>query len=245
MSTVADPEGALVGKLSDHLPRLGERFETMSVAVTPETHPRVLDLLRSSRAHCVAGTSDLDAIGRDRRAAVALALESGSAPYMLYADLDHVLRWVENDPQELDEVIEEIATSDCTVIGRGPLSMAQTPRRLAATEGIVNQIFALLTGNHWDVLMAARGLSRLAAKAIVSDCQVDTVGNDCAWPLFCRSRGLTLHYFEAEGLTYQTNQDYAHDLPDSLDSDPQAWAFRVRIAAQQVDAMIPFMRASA
>ena len=119
--------------------------------------------------------------------------------------------------------------------------MANLPRRLATTEGVVNEIFRLVSGRPWDVAMAARGLSRRAAEAIVKGCSVDTIGNDCAWPLFCESRGLTLDYLEADGLTYRTESDYAADAEDRRDGDPRAWAQRVRLAAQHVEAMRPYM----
>ncbi len=120
--------------------------------------------------------------------------------------------------------------------------MAALPRRLAATEGIVNEIFRLVSGRSWDVMMAARGLSRRAAETIVEDCDVDTIGNDCAWPLFCQSRGFVLDYLEADGLTYRTNADYAADAEDRRDQDPMAWATRVGLAAQHVEAMLPYMQ---
>ncbi|MGH2542265.1 MAG: hypothetical protein ACRDIB_05700 [Ardenticatenaceae bacterium] len=240
--TIADPHGDLVGKLADLISRIGERFSVLSVAATNSTDERVFDLLRSAGARITTAKPNADAIGRHRREAVALALKSGSASHVFYADLDHVLRWIENDAEELDAVIRRIQGADCTVVGRGPRSMAALPRRLAETERIVNEIFALTSGLYWDVMMATRGLSRRAAKTIVTDCSVDTIGNDCAWPLFCAERGFSLDYVEAEGLTYRTNSDYAHDLSDSLDHDPRAWAMRVRLAAQHVEAMLPYMR---
>jgi hypothetical protein len=160
--------------------------------------------------------------------------------HILYLDLDHALRWLENDAEEMDAAVQRIQRSDCTVIGRGPRSMATLPRRLTMTEGVVNEIFRLVSGLSWDVMMAARGLSRRAAEAIVEDCDVDTIGNDCAWPLFCQSRGFTLDYLEANGLTYRTNPDYAADVDDRHDENPMAWALRVNLAAQQVEAMLPY-----
>jgi hypothetical protein len=93
-------------------------------------------------------------------------------------------------------------------------------------------------------MMAARSFSRRAAEAIVADCTVDTVGNDGAWPLFCETRRLSVGYVQAEGLTYRTNVDYASDLVDARDGDPRAWAARVLLAAQQIEAMLPYMGSS-
>ena len=46
---------------------------------------------------------------------------------------------------------------------------------------------------------------------------------------------------EADGLTYRTNPDYAADADDRYDEDPMAWAMRVNLAAQHVEAMLPYM----
>ncbi len=238
---VADPRGHLSGKLEELLPGLRERFDPIAVHATTSTHRGVLDLLESAGAGLTSGPADPDAIGRHRRGAVALALEAGTAGHVLYLDVDHALRWLENAADELDAAVRRIRRSDCAVIGRGPRSMAALPRRLAATEGVVNEVFRLTSGLAWDVMMAARGLSRRAAEAIVEGCGVDTIGNDCAWPLLCQRRGFALDYLEADGLTYRTDPDYAADAEDRLDEDPLEWALRVRLAAQHVEAMRPYM----
>ncbi len=89
--------------------------------------------------------------------------------------------------------------------------------------------------------MAARGLSRAAVRLIVNESKVNTIGNDVDWPLLCRKNGLALDYLEAEGLTYRTDFDYAHDREDSQDQLPEAWALRMRLAYQHVAAMQPYM----
>lgn len=238
---VADPQGHLVDKLDELLPELCGRFDLLTAHATTSTHRGILERLKSVGAILATAPADSGAIGRHRREAVTLALKAGVVDHILYLDLDHALRWVENDADELDAAVQRIQRSDCTVIGRGPQSMATLPRRLAMTEGVVNEIFRLVSGRSWDVMMAARGLSRRAAEAIVEGCNVDTIGNDCAWPLFCQSRGFTLTYLEADGLTYRTNPCYAADAEDQHDEDPMAWALRVRLAAQHVEAMLPYM----
>ena len=238
---VSDPRGHLAGKLDGLLPRLRRRFEPFVVHTTTSTHRSILERLESAGTSLATAPHDTDAIGRHRREAVSLALEAGAVEHILYLDPDHALRWLENDADELDAAVRRIRCSDLTVIGRGPRSMASLPRRLAMTEGVVNEIFRLVSGRPWDVMMAARGLSRRAAEAIVEGCEVDTIGNDCAWPLFCLRRGLTLDYMETEGLTYLTNRDYAAGVEDGRDEDPLAWVLRVRLAAQHVEAMRPYM----
>jgi hypothetical protein len=170
-----------------------------------------------------------------------MALAHGSSSRIVYMDFDHLLRWIENGASELDCVLEATAEYDCAVIGRSPHSFAALPERLASTEAIVNHVYRLMTSRPWDVMMAARSFSRQAAEPIVEGCSADSIGNDVAWPLFCETRELSVGYVEAEGLTYRTNVDYASDLVDARDGDPRAWAERVLLAAQHIEAMLPYM----
>jgi hypothetical protein len=159
----------------------------------------------------------------------------------MYCDFDHLLRWIERDSGELDDVLRRAGSVDCLVIGRGRKSWDALPRRLADTEAIVNEIYALITGRRWDLMMAARLLSRGAAEIIRHHSNVDTIGNDVDWPLLCEARGLSLDHVEAEGLIYRTNGDYAGNLKDSLDGDPRAWSERMQYAWHMVEAMAPYI----
>ncbi len=240
-TTLGDRGGVLASKFEELLPSVVRRFGVVAARATAETHPTSLSLLRESGAIVATAESDVNRAGWHRREALRMALAHGSSPRVVYMDLDHLLRWIDNDASELDRVLKATAEYDCAVIGRGPRSLAALPERLARTEAIVNHVFRLTTGRSWDVMMAARSFSRRAAEAIVDGCTVDSIGNDVAWPLFCEARGLSVGYAQAEGLTYRTNVDYASDLADARDGDPRAWAERVLLAAQHMEAMLPYM----
>jgi hypothetical protein len=240
-TAVCDRPGYLLGKLTELWPSVLQRFAGVGALVTTDTHSDVQRLIAAAGASVVMAESDADAIGRHRRLALQTALENGGGDHFLYIDPDHLLRWLEHAPDEFDRVIAGIAEADCTVIGRAASSFAALPERLARTESIVNHIYGLITGDRWDLMMAARGLSHRAARLIVGRSRVDTIGNDVEWPLLCRSRQLALRYVDAEGLTYRTNRDYAMDRGDSLDDDPLAWVLRVRVANQHIDAMRPYI----
>ena len=241
-TTLGDGEGVLASKIEELLPGVVRRFDVVAVQATTATHPRILSQLQEEGGVVLATIEpDINRIGRHRREALRMALAHESSSRIVYVDFDHLLRWIENDASELDCVLKEAAEYDCAVIGRGPHSFAALPERLASTEAIVNHVWRLMTGRPWDVMMAARSFSRRAAQAIVEGCTVDSIGNDVAWPLFCEARGLSVGYVEAEGLTYRTNVDYASDLVDASDGDPRAWAERVLLAAQHIEAMLPYM----
>ncbi len=240
-ATLGDREGVLAFKVEELLPRAVDRFGTVAVRAMTTTHERNLSLLERAGVAFTTTEPDAGQIGRYRREALGLALAHGSSARILYMDFDHLLRWIENDASELDRVLDEAAGYDCGVIGRSPRFFSALPERLAATESIVNHVYRLMTGRSWDLMMAARSLSRRAAGAIVDGCTVDTIGNDVAWPLFCEARGFSVGYVAADGLTYRTNADYAVDRPDARDADPRAWATRVLLAGQHVEAMLPYM----
>ena len=241
-TTLGDREGVLASKIEEFLPGVVRRFDVVAVQATTATHPRILSQLQVEGGIVLATAQpDTNRIGRHRREALRLALAHGSSSRIVYMDFDHLLRWIENDASELDRVLKATAEYDCAVIGRGPHSLAALPERLASTEAIINHVYRLMTGHPWDVMMAARSFSRRGAEAIVAGCSVESIGNDVAWPLFCEARGLSVGYAEAEGLTYRTNVDYAFDLVDTHDGDPRAWAERVLLAAQEIEAMLPYM----
>lgn len=240
-TTLGDPEGVLASKILEFLPSVLGRFEVVAVLATTATYPGILSLLQEARIFLSTAEPDIDQIGRHRREALRMALAHSNIPRIVHMDFDHLLRWIENNPSELDRILEATAEYDCAVIGRGPKSLAALPERLASTEAMVNHIFRLTTGRSWDVMMAARSFSRLAAQAVVEGSTVDTIGNDVAWPLLCKAQGLSVGYTEAEGMTYRTNVDYASNLEDARDGDPRAWAQRVLLAAQHVEAMVPYM----
>lgn len=239
-TTVHDSDGHLRSKLDGLLAPLASRFGAIAVTATSATHPEVLTRLERTGASIHTEAPHWDLIGRHRRDALRRALADAEG-HILFGDLDHVLRWVETDPAEFDGVLAQIVEADCTVIGRSSAAKASLPQRLAQTEGIVNHVYMLITERRWDLMMAARGLSRRAAQLIVDTCTVDTVGNDVSWPLLCERARLSMAYVEVDGLTYRTDRDWAGDLPDRADDDPAAWAMRVRLAGQCMDAMLPYM----
>lgn len=240
-TTLGDREGVLASKIEELLPGVVSRFDVVAVLATTATHPRSLSWLKEGGINLTTAEPGTNRIGRHRREALRTALARGCSSRIVYMDFDHLLRWIENDPSELDSVLEATTEYDCAVIGRGPRSLAALPERLSSTEAIVNHVYRLMTGRPWDVMMAARSFSRRAAGAIVEGCTVDSIGNDVAWPLYCEARGLSVGYEQAEGLTYRTNVDYASALADARDGDPRAWAERVLLAAQHIEAMLPYM----
>jgi hypothetical protein len=236
--TVHDPGGNFLPGFERMADRLTSTFAGIGALVTDDTAEPVVRFLSDRLgARVERAASDVGAIGRHRRRSVELTLAPGfadddDAP-VLYSDVDHILRWVEARPDEVDAALAAGGTTDLLVIGRSDAAMAASPRRLRETETIVNHVYELMTGRRWDLMFAIRCLSPAAARVVVEKSAEETIANDVEWPLLVESAGLGLAWFAADGLTYRVRQDF--DAPaDERDGDPAEWIDRVDLAAGHV-----------
>jgi hypothetical protein len=99
------------------MPQITRRFPVIGCIATSSTDRQVRSLLESVGVRLATVRADSDGIGRHRREAVALALKSAQQGHIFYADLDHVLRWIENRADEFDDVMDAIIGWDCAVGG--------------------------------------------------------------------------------------------------------------------------------
>ncbi|HWQ14639.1 MAG TPA: hypothetical protein VNL77_17715 [Roseiflexaceae bacterium] len=248
-STHHDPPGRLIPQLRRVLPELVGHFGAIAVRATQGTLPEAVALLEAAGALVRRGPTDSALLlGRARRDALALALETG-ADALLFCDFDRILHWAEQYPAELAGVIQDIPRRDVTVLGRTRRAFDTHPRVQRDTEAIVNAVYADVSGHPWDVTAAARGLSRRAAAAILGGCPEETIGTDVAWPLFAQRAGLTLGYIQTEGLEFETADRFADEIAAAgglerwmahLDADPRRWAARLEFARVEVEAALPY-----
>lgn len=236
---VHDPAGHFVPGLQRLSTRLASLFRGVGALVTTATDDEVARILAARLGARIARhpACGVDRAGRHRRQAVELAL--GYRPdAVLYSDLDHVLRWIERDEEELARCLN--MTGDVVVVGRTDGGMASSPRRLRDTERIVNHIYELMTGRHWDLMFAIRLLSAEAARMVVDEATEESLANDVEWPLLAERRGFTLGYFPAAGLFYRSTPDF-DAAADLRDGDPALWVDRVEIAARHARTLRGFL----
>jgi hypothetical protein len=251
-ATHHDPDGRMLGQLARVLPALRGRFGAMGVFLTPQSAPEAAELLRGAGAAVGVGAAELPVghlhLGLWRRAALGLAVESApEATAFLFCDLDRAMHWAEAYPAELDAAIAQIPGYDCLVLGRTPRAFQSHPAAQRETEALANRVFALAGGLPWDMMGAARGLSRAAAALIVAESRDETVGSDCSWPLLCRSAGMCMGYRETEGLEFETLDRFADEVAalggpqgwlDAFDADPRQWLARLDLARAEIASAI-------
>jgi hypothetical protein len=238
-----DPEALLAAPLVAAADGLARTFSGVAVSLTEATHPSIEQLMRDVLGARVGRHPTGEAyIGEGRRHGVALALEWG-AERVLYADPDHMLRWLTAYPDELKSVLATQPEIGFLIVGRSARALADVPRRLQETEAPINQAYELITGRRADLLSAVRRMDRAAARDVVANSSVASFGNDVEWPLLAERLGHQVGYVEADGLTYRTIEQYGA-AADSYDADPLQWIRRIEMAAVQATAMRPFLRPS-
>jgi hypothetical protein len=251
-TTHHDPQGRLYEHIRAALPRVRAVFDSLAVIHTSATHRPSLDLLAAAGVHIMQqppGSEGVEKLGAARRAVIARAFQTG-APFVMYCDLDRALHWAAFYADELGKVVARIPEHDFTVVGRTPRAFASHPRLQRDTERVVNDVYAAISGNRWDMTAAARGLSRRAADVLFEGCTEDTIGVDVAWPLHIQQRTqLPLGYLEADGLEFETADRYKGDVAaagglarwlEQLDRDPRRWVRRLELARMELEAMVPY-----
>lgn len=235
-----DTEGRLSAPLLQLAPKLRDFFSGIAVSLTEATAPNVVDVLQDELGALVAYHPVGEAIiGRARRDAVRLALKL-DGERVLYSDIDHVLRWIEMDADEMGQCLASHPASEFLIIGRTDEAMRRIPRRLRETEVPVNEAYRLMSGRRADLLFAIRRLDRKVAADLVENSRVDSIANDVEWPLLMESLGYEVGYVEAHGLSYRTIDEFGSHV-DGYDEDALQWIRRIEMAGEMARTMRSFL----
>ncbi len=250
-ATHHDPDGRLYSQMVRAFPRLQQYFDNIAILLTPTSAAQTQSWLVQADITLRVAPPDEPIghlhLGRWRRGAVDLALQAfPDSDWFLFCDLDRVLHWIEYWPDELMVTLEGLPAADVTVLGRTPRALASHPRAQVATESLVNEVFGRMTGYGWDVMAAARGLSRRAAHLIATTSQDDSIGADCTWLLLAQQAGLTMAYRATEGLEFETLDRFTDEVAalgsaeawiERFDADLRNWLMRVDLARTVIAAL--------
>lgn len=236
------PRGEMVRFQRLH-PYLLTLFDSITLVMPPEEGDLAEMAAAMPNVYAVAS----ERWARGRNASLELALERGTT-HVLYSDFDRALRWAEVYPSELAQTVKRIDDCECLVIGRTPRALATHPDCLQETEQIINEVYAHLTGNVYDICVAARGLSKSAVARILQESRVATaLGVDGEWLYILQRAGYPLDYIEVEGMDWETADQF---LPHAADGDTQRrvaeaydaevrnWSQRVYVAQQIIKALL-------
>jgi hypothetical protein len=252
-TTYHDGNDRMFDQIARVLPSLTTLFHGIAIQASSRAPERSLTLLATAGAAIQRDDPNHPAgatrLGNARRRALALALHQ-DAPVILFFDFDSLLHWTEHYRDELAAVLPHLIHYDMTIIGRTPRALDSHPQSQRATEVLVKQLFAHLTGSAWDVMRSGRGLSRRAAETIVRESHDDSISTDVSWPLLLLHHGdFTLTSIAVEGTEFETQDRYQPEVTtaggqrqwlEHIDRDPRRWADRFNLARMHAEAMIPF-----
>jgi hypothetical protein len=216
--------------------RISETYRAVSIVVpTDAPGAELADAVGATRQQFFSAPN----WSRARYDALRLALESGAAA-IEYADMDHLLRWVETRPDEWQKVAGTTADIPFLVVGRTPRAYSTYPLAIRETERPINGLFSGIFGQKMDLCAATRGLSRDVARMVLREStSAATFGVDTEWPAIAFRHGVGLTYVEVDGLDWESADQYQDTAADAArqsrfaalyDRDPENWSFRVRAA---------------
>jgi hypothetical protein len=184
---------------------------------------------------------------RGRHIALESALRDGST-HMLYVDFDRLLRWAELFANELEQVVAQLQTVECLIVGRTPQAFATHPRSLRDTEQVANDVFSHLFGQSVDICVATRGFAQGAAEFVLAQGKAATsLEVDGEWPLLLHQADYRVHYVAINGMDWETADQYLPAAADAetqrkaaeaFDQDRQNWVVRVFVAQMIVSGML-------
>lgn len=168
--------------------------------------------------------------------------------YVMYADLDRLLRWVEMQPDEWEQTIKALMNQDCLIIGRTEKAYQTHPNAMIETEAISNRVTSHFLDFEADVSAGAKGFSRPAAEFIVANCQGGyALGTDAEWTILLKRAGFRFATVLVDGLDWESADRYQPKSADpqaqaaqaaAYDANPSSWSYRVSVAMEIVQAAI-------
>ncbi|MCA0452704.1 MAG: hypothetical protein LCI00_01865 [Chloroflexi bacterium] len=180
-----------------------------------------------------------------RYMALQLAYQT-QADYIHYVDMDRLLRWIETQPDELRQTINQVQSSECLVIGRTEAAWETHPQAMRQTEAISSGLFSRLIGQELDLSAGSKGFNRAAVECLLANTQPErAIGADSEWVIICQRAGFKIESLLVDGLDWEIADRYQTTAADSnrqqqirneYDADAENWAHRVRIAHEIIEA---------
>lgn len=186
-----------LARLQMLIPQLAEVYSAIVFSVPSNLAQDEINELKMMPKSLVVVNSEWSS---GRHSAIQKALET-SGTHIHYADLDRVLRWIENRPAEWRQVVSLIPTTDCLIIGRTEAAFQTHPQALQQTERIINAIFSYSLGQAVDLGGGSRGFSRSAAQFLMTN-SVRTRAwcVDSEWVMLLHQAGFEVKHIAVNGL---------------------------------------------
>lgn len=234
--TVHDPEERLLKRFSLGLSQLASLYGQKTASCSRQTSLRTIKALK--RANFLTSIClSWNEVGTSCRNAVQAVLETKSAKWIQYADLDRLLHWYYSYPQELKSILAKKFFIPYTAFGRTKrawkthpqLQIKQEKRTSAAFNRIVK------TDKTCDWTSGSCLITRAAAETILKYSVEPTNATDLEWPaIIYRYMHITPQCILTEGLEFETADYYQKEI--NLFGSREAWIKSVYEGPKQIKA---------
>lgn len=234
-----NPRGELE-RLLRLLPQMAAAYAAIVVTLPPTVDPALVEELER---HAIR-VGVCQEWSHGRWLALDLAHRASTAA-VHYADCDRLLHWVETEPQEWRQTLEQAAVCDFLLIGRSAWAYQTHPRALVETEALSNRVISHLIGQTVDVSAGSKGFSREAVRWILEHCPPGhALGTDGEWTVGLVRAGFRMSYLEVKGLDWESADRYRQQAvrgaeqqsaAAAYDADPQHWSQRTAVAKEVIE----------
>ncbi|NMC36599.1 hypothetical protein GYA49_06170 [Candidatus Beckwithbacteria bacterium] len=205
VSTFHDPVGdTSTVFLQKHAETIKSLFPDIAIAVTDATNSNLLNLLDHLKIPYQKTLTGKGSLSRRR------ALETGlqsQAQTFFHIDLDRLLFWLDQYPQELEKVLQQCKNlnNQFLVIGRTVKAWQSHPIWQQEPEALTNQAISRELGVKLDVTAGCYAFDRTIAQIITQTAQGEaSCVSDIEWVMIAKHIGAQILSIKVDGLSYET-----------------------------------------
>lgn len=217
-----DPNGKNISLLKKQKKEIEKLYDELYSAVSDQTSAQLKSELENSKFN--VKTIPKKGAAYARRESVNFGL-SGKADFFHYCDFDRLLTWMSKHPNELKEIVKEVADYSYIILGRTERAFYTHPIEWIETEKITNKIFSLEFGQDVDITAGSCSFSRVSAEYI-NKYSKDSM-TDAEWPMIIhRIAKSKVGWKAVNGLEYHDEVNGYNSIKNETDE----WFGRLRLS---------------
>ncbi|MEC5422536.1 hypothetical protein QGM71_03390 [Virgibacillus sp. C22-A2] len=199
ITIIHDIKGLIYRPLSKVINLIKAYFPQAYVAVSNQTSEEIINILK--QAEFKVFIIEKKGVANARRK-IAEYMKNYSHEYYHYCDLDRLVTWFSEYPNEISLVKQQIIKYDYLIIGRTLSAFNSHPVQWKDTEHITNRVFSYEFRKNVDVTAGSCGMSRKSLLEITDKSKAKMT--DAEWPLIIRNshKDNDIGYIEVNGLKY-------------------------------------------
>jgi hypothetical protein len=210
-STLHDPNKRLINLLKKVSSEFGNIFSHKIVCHTPPTNKEIIHLLEDDDFLVCKSPSmrQVDTYKKALKNSIE-QIQNPNNDKIFYSDFDRLLHWLDNYPNELQDLFYNYKNHEYFHIGRTKRAFASHPSTQIYTERIVNKIASeiLKFSETKDIISVCYIITKRLAEKVLMVKNTTKTGFYGTWPVLYWKWAESKHYIEVEGLEWETADQF-------------------------------------